>query len=417
MYSETVEISTLKNRLQVVSDYVPGVHSVSLGMFVGVGARYERPSEAGLTHFLEHMLFKGTGKRTARQIAVEIESRGGMLNAYTDKEHTCYYARGLAEDLEVIMDVLADMVRNASLKPEDVELEKRVVLEEIKRANDNPEDAVHELLDRTAWKGHPLGRSTLGTARTVSSLTAEKLRSFMAEHYEPGSITVAAAGKVRHRSLVRLADRYFGDMEPVAHRRRDRTPQVRPSFTRRRRRCEQVLFSIGMPAYGYGDRRKYGLTVLDMVLGGTMGSRLFQEIREKRGLAYDIGSSTVGFRDTGLFTVSGGTSPDRFDEVLTLTGEQLERVRQEGITDEELLQARRRLRGVLLIGRDNITVRMMGLGRSLQALGRVPSFAEIMEEVEAITNDMLVTIAREVFAPEKQVIVALGPFGKNGGGV
>lgn len=415
MFREAVEITTLPNGLRVVSERMPSVQTIAVGVYVGVGARFERASEAGLTHFIEHMVFKGTPRRTARDIAVEIESRGGMLNAYTEKEYTAYYARALAEDAPLVLDVIADMLTSPLLKPDEVELEKNVVLEEIRRTNDSPEDAVHDLLDRTVWPGHPLGRPILGTRRTVGSFTPERIRTFMGEYYEPGRTVVAAAGKVGHSSLVRLTSRHLGRMTPRRRTPRGRAPIPQPARALRRKRSEQVQFCIGMPAFAHSDERKYTLTVLDMVLGGSMGSRLFQEIREKRGLAYEIGSHVSGFRDTGLFTVSGGTSPETFDSVLRLIREELTKVEQDGLTAEEIAQAKRRLRGLLVLGLESTTSRMMGIGRSLLLLDRVVPLDEVLAKVEAITHEDIVGVAREVFAEERAALAAIGPFGRNGG--
>lgn len=414
MFKEAVEITTLPNGLRVVSEHVPAVRTVSIGVFVGVGARYELASENGLTHFIEHMVFKGTPRRTARDIAVEIESRGGMLNAFTEKEYTCYYARSLSEDAPVVLDVIADMLRNPILAPEEVDRERNVVIEEIRRARDDAEDAVHDLLDRTVWAQHPLGRPVAGTQRTVSSLTSERIGQFMESHYEPQSMVVAAAGRIPHRTLTRLAERHLGDMSVRRRARRGRPPTPRSVTTLRRKRSEQVQFCMGLPAFGHGDPRKYTLSLLDMVLGGSMGSRLFQEIREKRGLAYDIGTHTSAYSDCGLFSVSGGTSPDTFDAVLRLTRDELKRTQDAGLSEEELSQAKRRVRGMIALSLESTASRMMGLGRSLLLLGRVIPLDEVLSQVEAVSHEDILTVARELFDPERASLAAIGPFGKNG---
>jgi predicted Zn-dependent peptidase len=414
VFREAVEITTLPNGLRVVSEYVPSARTIAAGVYVGVGGRFERASEAGLTHFIEHMVFKGTPRRTARDIAVEIESRGGMLNAYTEKEYTAYYARALAEDAPLVLDVISDMLTNPLLSCDEVEREKNVVMEEIRRTNDCPEDAVHDLLDRTVWPGHPLGRPILGTRRTVAAFTSERIRGFMRDHYEPGRTVVAAAGKITHRSLVKLAGRHLGTMTPQRLAPGGPPPVSRATHVLRRKRAEQVQFCVGMPAFSHSDERKYTLTVLDMVLGGSMGSRLFQEIREKRGLAYDIGSHVSGFRDAGLFTISGGTSLETFDTVLRLIREELKNVAQDGLTEEEIAQAKRRLRGLLVLGLESTTSRMMGIGRSLLLLDRVVPLDEVLAKVDAITHEDIIRVAQEVFPEEHAVLAAIGPFGRNG---
>lgn len=414
-FRDNVSITTLENGLRVVSEYVPSVQTVALGIYVRVGARFERADEAGLTHFVEHMLFKGTGRRSARDLVAAIESRGGSINAFTEKEYTCYYVRALAEDVPLATDILADMIRDPRLAEEDISLEKQVVLEEIRRSRDDPEDAVHELLDRTFWRGHPLSSPVLGTPRTIERLTREQIQRFLATRYEPTSIVLSAAGRVRHRELVRLARRYFGDMVPSARRERQRSPNYRHAVVKRHRSYEQVLFCIGMPAYAYHDVRKYPMTILDMVLGGTMSSRLFQEVREKRGLAYDIGTHVDGYRDGGLFSISGGTSPATFGAVVDLIHEEIRKVVVHGLTPDELEAAKRRLRGLIVFSLESMVQRMMGIGRSLLFLDRVIPLAEILQRVEAVTNDDIVAVASDLFQEDHEVIVALGPFGRNGG--
>ncbi len=410
------EVTLLQNGLSVVSEHMPSARSVAIGLFVGVGGRYEKASEAGTTHFIEHMLFKGTKRRTARDIVAEVESRGGTLNAYTEKEYTCYYARALAEDAGTLMDVLADMIRNPLLAEEDIEREKNVVAEEIRRAHDDPEDLVQDLFDRAMWKNHALGRPILGSFATLRRLNREFLLDFIQRTYVPPRMVLAAAGRVSHRRLVRLAERYFGDMHGNGRSRLQQPPHPSASVVFKRRRSEQVQFCLGVPAFGYGDPRKYSASILDQVLGGSMSSRLFQEVREKRGLAYDIGSHFVPYRDCGMFAISGGTSAETFETVLDVVHAEMMKVCDEGLTSEELGNAKKRVRGAMALALESSTSRMLSLGRSMLLLGRVVPLQEVMDSLEAVGHDDVIAVARDLFSPDREVIAALGPLGNNSGG-
>ncbi|NUQ70943.1 MAG: insulinase family protein [Chthonomonadales bacterium] len=412
MFRERVEITTLGNGLRVVTEPMSSIRSIAMGVFVGVGARDESAADSGLTHFIEHMLFKGTHRRTAREIAVAVESRGGMLNAFTDKEYTCYHARALAEDAPLVMDVISDMLTQPLLADEEVARERNVVLEEIRRYRDDPEEAVHDLLDSTMWPGHPLGRPVVGRSSTVKRFEAHRIRSFMDRYYEPSRIVVAAAGRIRHGAVVKLAERYFGAMPGRARRR----PQVQPipiaaeSF--KRKRIEQVQFCLGIPTFGHRDPRRYTVALIDMVLGGSMSSRLFQEIREKRGLVYDIGSHIIGYRDTGLFAVSGGAGPATFGQVLELIRQELQRIRKAGLEQDEIEQAKQRVRGVLVLSQESATARMMGVGKSLLLLDRVVPLDEVLAGIESVTNEMIRDVAGELFQPDRISLAAIGPLGR-----
>lgn len=414
MHIEAVETTTLANGLRVVSERVPYVQSASIGVWVDVGARHEKPGERGITHFIEHMLFKGTERRSARDIASEIESVGGSLNAFTDKEYTCYYGRALSEHAPLVLDVLADMIRNSTLDPEEFAREKNVVIEEIKRYEDTPDDLVHDLFARAVWQSHPLGRPVIGTARSVGSLTVERVRSFMRDHYVPSRMLVAAAGNITHRSLVRLATRLFGDMPDRSVPAPTRCPLARGKQVRRHRRSEQVHFCLGGPTFAQTDDRRYPLTILDMVLGGNMSSRLFQEVREKRGLAYAIGSYATAFRDCGLFTIYGGTSPATLQQVLDVTAEELATVRREGLRDDEIARAKTQIRGAMVIGLENMSGRMMRLGKSTLYHGRVIPLDEISACVQRVTAEDILEVAQYTLDPERLSFAAIGPFPRGG---
>jgi predicted Zn-dependent peptidase len=413
MQGENIEITALPNGVRVVSETVPYVQSVSIGIWVGVGERDEDRPVRGITHFIEHMLFKGTSKRDSRQIADEIESRGGSLNAFTDKEYTCYYAKALAEHASIVMDVLTDMLRNSALDPEELGREKGVVIEEIKRYKDTPEDIVHDLFAQTLWTTHPLGRPVIGTEKTVASLERENLVSYISTHYTPDRIVVACSGNLPHDELVRLAGQYLGDMKGTPYLRRHRQPHSSGQSKMLRKRTEQVHFCLGTQGYGQKHEDRYPLTIIDTVLGGNMSSRLFQEIREKRGLAYAIGSYSVSYMEGGLFAVYGGTSPDTFEQVLDLVRKEMENVRKHNLTSDEVSKSKTQIRGALVLGLESMSSRMMRMGKSMIYFGKVIPLTEIMDKINAVSHDDIDRVSNQLFDESRLTLAAVGPFSKS----
>lgn len=412
MFTECIEITRLPGGVRVVSEEVTHVQSVAIGLWVGVGSRYEERPVRGITHLIEHMLFKGTARRTARDLADEVESRGGRLNAFTDKEYTCYYVRALAEHAEVALDVLCDMLLNSLLDAEELRREKNVVLEEIKRHEDSPEDAVHDLFASAIWKSHPLGRPTIGTTRTVVSLEPEDLRSYMRRHYTPDRVVVAASGNLPHGQLVEMVARHLGSLSGPLHRYIVRAPRPSCESRRIRKRTEQVHFCLGTQGFAHGDDDRYTLSVIDTAVGGTMSSRLFQEIREKRGLAYSIGTYSVSYRESGLFAVYGGTSLETFDQVVDLARAQLADVAEKGLTEEEIRSAKMHVRGALVLGLEGMNSRMTRMGSAMIHLDRVVPMAEVLAKIEAVTTDDVIRVARSIFHPDRMTLTAIGPFAR-----
>jgi predicted Zn-dependent peptidase len=412
-FNENIEITTLANGIRVVSETVTHVQSVSIGIWVGVGSRDEERGVRGITHFIEHMLFKGTERRDARQIADEIESRGGSLNAFTDKEYTCYYAKALAEHADIVLDVLTDMLRHSALDSEELGREQNVVIEEIKRYNDTPDDIVHDIFAQTLWKTHPLGRPVIGTSKTVAALDRQNLIDYISTHYTPDRIVVSASGNVKHADIVTLAEKSLGDMRgSTYHRKPVRPPVASGQNKQMRKRTEQVHFCYGSPAFSQHDENRYTLTILDTVLGGNMSSRLFQEIREKRGLAYSIGSYSVSYDEGGMFTVYGGTSPDTFEQVLDLTRVELEKVKRDGLTEDEVSKSKTQIRGALVLGLENMSSRMMRMGKSLLYFDRVIPLDEIIQKINAVSHDDLGRISNTLFDESQLTLAAVGPFRK-----
>ncbi|HLJ54868.1 MAG TPA: pitrilysin family protein, partial [Chthonomonadaceae bacterium] len=408
--TENIELTTLPNGVRVVSENVPYVQSASVGIFVGVGSRDEEERVRGISHFIEHMLFKGTAKRTAREIADEVESRGGHLNAYTDKESTTYQARVLAEHTPLAIDILTDMLLASLYDPEEMEREKRVVIEEIKMYEDTPEEMVHELFEETLWQSHPLGKSIIGTEETVSGLSRDDLLAHIARRYRPDRIVVSGAGNLDHSELVELADRALGGLTGSAPARELRRPQPSgKSAGKERRDIEQTHFCFGNAGYSKHDPERFALSILNNVLGGNMSSRLFQEIREKRGLAYAIGSYGRSYQDGGHFCVYGGTSPDTYEQVLDLTRKEFAKVRAEGLSEDELTKAKTQVRGALVLGLENMNARMNRYGDSLLAYGRVIPISEILSEYEAVTHDKIAAVAAKALDDSALTVTTVGP--------
>lgn len=407
-----VQKDILENGIRVVTETVPHVQSVSVGIWVNAGARNEENANRGISHFIEHMLFKGTVTRTAKQIADCFDSIGGQLNAFTEKEYTCYFAKVLSEHLPLAVDVLSDMFRNSIYDPQEIELEKNVVLEEIKRHEDTPEELVHDMLARTVWDGHPLGNSVLGTAESIAGLSREDILNFIGSRYAPDSLVIAAAGNLEHEALVDQVAGLFGNLEGNGGGGGCGAPVFLSESALTGRSTEQVHFCIAAEGYSHLDPRKYPLAVIDATLGGGMSSRLFQEIREKRGLAYAIGSYSSSYREGGLFTVYGGTSLQNIQRVVELTKSEFMDVRRNNITDEELAKAKNQIRGAIVLSQESMSSRMIRMGKSELYFGRVVPLEELISCIMKVTHDDVAQVSDEMFAGEVFPVVAVGPFDK-----
>ena len=410
---ENIQKTTLPNGVRVVTENVPTVQSVSLGIWVATGARFEEASRRGISHFLEHMLFKGTERRpTAKQIADEMDMVGGYLNAFTDKEYTCYYARMLAEHLPLGVDILSDMYAHSRFDEAETACERKVVLEEIKRRDDDPDDLVHDLFAQTLYQSHPLGLPVIGSAEVVAALTPADLRDYMARHYGPRSVVISAAGRLEHAQVVDLVEKALGDLRGDSDETPDETPETSAGILHYSRPTEQVNFCIGTRGVSQNDDDKYPLAILDSVLGGSMGSRLFQEIREKRGLAYSVGSYMSTHREGGYFTAFGGTSPDTYEQCLDLVREEFAKVRKEGVTDLELMRAKNQFRGGIVMGQESMSGRMNRMGKSEVNFGRVVPLSEVVQKIDAVTLDDIRRIAEMIFPEDAGdlTIAAVGPF-------
>lgn len=412
--AESVRRTVLPGGLRVVTEEVPGVRSASVGIWVGVGSRDETRPQAGAAHYLEHLLFKGTARRTAVDIAQEIDAVGGELNAFTSKEHTCYYAHVLDEDLPLAVDMLCDVVFDAVNAAADVDVERSVVLEEIAMRDDDPEDLLHELFSAAVLGDHPLGRSVLGTEESITEMSRSRVHGFYRRSYAPPKMVIAVAGNVEHTKVLRLlrkaiGDRLGGEDAPAPPRTgRTRLPQQR-ALVLEHDDTEQAHLLLGCRALHRHDDRRFVLGVLNAALGGGMSSRLFQEIREQRGLAYSVYSAATAYADAGTFSVYAGCQPDRLGEVATVIRDVLESVAADGLSEDEVARGRGQLRGGLVLGLEDTASRMSRIGKSELNYGRHLSVEDTLARIEEVTADDVAELARDLLRRPLTTVV-VGPY-------
>jgi predicted Zn-dependent peptidase len=410
----TIRRSEYESGLRLITEQMPGVRSVTLGIWVSAGSRDEAPRLAGASHFLEHLLFKGTRKRTARDIAEAFDAVGGDLNAYTAKEHTTFYSRVLDRDLPMAVDYLCDQLQDSIIRPVDVDAERQVILEEIHMHEDTPDELVHELFAQTLWTDHPLGRPVLGTVETISSATRDQIRRFWKRHYVPANFIVVAAGNLQHEKVAGLVESHLDTGKRVRGggagvRAGGRAPRPSGRAAVRRRDTEQAHISIGTSGLARSDPRRFAFGLVNSAIGGGMSSRLFQEIREKRGLVYSVFSYHTMYAETGLFSVYAGTTPSRANEVLSIVTAELEDVAEKGLTSDELDRAKSHMKGSLALSQEDTGGRMTRLGKSEIGHGEILSIDEIIERIDAVTADDARDVAQTVLTRPRAVTV-IGPF-------
>ena len=404
-----IERSVLPNGLVVITEPMPHVRSVSVGVWIGNGSRREPDGLNGLAHFIEHMVFKGTERRSAEDIAREADSLGGALDAFTTKETVCFTTKVLDEHLPVAFDILADLALRPRFDPVEIGREKTVVLEEMKMDEDNPESLVHDLFTLRFWPGHPLGRPILGTRDTVTSFTRDIIERYYRDWFAPNHMVITAAGNLEHARLVALVDREFGSRSASPNGVADTTPQAAAEVTlRSKSELEQVHITIGVPAFPVADPRRYAVRLLNTVLGDGMASRLFQQIRERLGLAYAVFSEVSPFVDTGVLSVYVGTSPENAEQVVRLVAEEFASLRREGITTEELRRGKDQLKGALMLSLESTGARMSNLARQEVYFHRFFTLDEILALVEGVTREDVQAVAAEFFRPEHIAVTVLG---------
>ncbi len=404
----TVDSTRLDSGLTIVTEQVPDLHSASVGFWVGTGSRDEDPALAGASHFLEHLLFKGTARLSARAIAEAIDAVGGEMNAFTTKEYTAFFVRVLGSDLDLALDVLTDIMWEPAFRPDEVEAERQVILEEILMRGDEPGDLAQELLFEALYPGHPLGRDVLGDEQSIEAMTREQIATFFADHYRPRNVVVAAAGAIDHAQLVkRMSAASPADGDAVTSRRVPPTAAPEPKMVADRP-TEQVHLSVGVPALDRDDPDRYALALVDNALGGGMSSRLFQEVREERGLAYSVYSVRAAFADAGMLGIYAGTAPDRADEVIKVIDDICDRMADEGPSAHELAVGKGQLRGSMLLGLEDSAGRMSRIGRSQLVHGEVPAVEDILQRVDAVTLDDAKAVAARVLGGTRSLAV-VGP--------
>jgi predicted Zn-dependent peptidase len=399
----------LANDLRLVTEMMPQVRSVTLGVWLRRGSRQESDECSGIAHFLEHMLFKGTTSRSAQDLAQEIDSIGGQLDAFTAKEYAAYYIKVLDEHLPIAVDLLSDLVRNPAFREEDVEREKKVVLEEIKMVEDTPDDLVHEVFTESFWNGHPLGRPILGSRDTVEALTSDTLRDHFSGAYVASNVVVAAAGNLEHARVRDLVERAFRPLTTVRAEVEDRPPLATARIARRAKDVEQAHVVLGVPAFPQDHEDRYVSYILNTVLGGSMSSRLFQNVREKRGLAYAVFSGLNAYRDAGVLTVYAGCAAGSVGQVVDLVIGELRGLKAMPPSAEELRRAKDHLKGSLMLSLENTASRMSHLARQELYFNQQYGLDEILDGIEQVTAEDVRRVANRLFANGSLAATVLGP--------
>ncbi|MDD2704412.1 MAG: pitrilysin family protein [Acidocella sp.] len=406
---EQVSITTLPSGLTVLTERMERVETISFGAYVGAGTRHETAAENGVAHFLEHMAFKGTEKRSAIDIAEAIENVGGHINAYTSREQTAYYVKLLKEDLALGADIIGDILCHSTFEPDELERERGVILQEIGQANDTPDDVVFDHFQSAAYPSQPMGRPVLGTEQIIRGMKREALPGFMRQHYTPDNMVLAACGNLRHEDVVELAQRHFADL-PQAERLSPMPSDYMGGEYREVRDLDQAHIVLGFNSPGYGEPDYYPAMLLSTVLGGGMSSRLFQEIREKRGLVYSIYSFTSPAQDGGLFGIYAGTGESEAAELMPVTLEELAKVQHE-VSEAELARARAQLKAGLLMSLESTGSRCEQLARQWQIFGRIIPVAETVQKIEAVTTADVRAAAATIFR-QKPTLATIGPIGQ-----
>ena len=403
----SVRLHTLPNGFRVVTEHMPGLQSASVGIWVAAGGRHERVEQNGIAHFLEHMAFKGTEKRNALQIAEAIEDVGGYINAYTSREVTAYYARVLKDDVPLALDVIGDILRNPVFDPSEIEIERGVILQEIGQSLDTPDDVIFDWLQERAYPDQPIGRTILGPEERVKAFSREDLAGFVGEHYGPGQMILSAAGAVEHDELVKIAGDMFGDMKPT------QSHVITPARYaggehRAEKDLEQAHFTLGLESPDYRDPQIYTAQIYSTALGGGMSSRLFQEVREKRGLCYTIYAQTGAYADTGMMTIYAGTSGEQIGELAQITIEELKRAAGD-MNEAEIARARTQMKAGLLMGLESPSARAERLARMLAIWGRVPGLEETVQRIDAVTDGDVRDFAEHMAAEARPSMALYGP--------
>ncbi|MEW9121880.1 MAG: pitrilysin family protein [Thermotaleaceae bacterium] len=405
---------TLNNGVRLVMEKIPYVKSVSLGFWIGAGSVNETAENNGITHFVEHMLFKGTGNRNAKQIAESIDSIGGQLNAFTSKECTCFYAKVLDEHLPIAVDVLTDMIFHSTFQSVEIEKEKSVILEEINMYEDSPEDIAHDLLSKTVFRTHELGLPVLGTEDTVTSFNREMLLAYVEQYYTVDNMVISIAGNFDEKELIDILEEKYKDFK------NKKNPQISlktPLFTRdtavRYKDIEQIHVCLGLEGLPLTNQDLYPLMVMNNIFGGSMSSRLFQNIREDKGLAYSVFSYPSSYREIGLLTIYAGVGINQFEEVIRLIGEEIRILKKSGLTKDELHKSKEQLKGSYILGLESTSSRMTAIGKSELLINRIYTPKEILEKIDKVTLADVSKVIEKIFVQDKTSLTLVGKVDEN----
>ncbi|MDD4178509.1 MAG: pitrilysin family protein [Candidatus Margulisbacteria bacterium] len=397
----------LPNGIKLITEEIPTMRSVAVGILVGVGSGSETPQEAGISHYIEHMMFKGTKKRTAFEIAHALDSVGGKMNAYTSKEVTMYYAIVLDKHIDIAIDVLCDMLRGSLFDPKEMETEKGVILEEIKMYEDTPDELIHDYFAEQILCGHPLGAPTIGSAETVKAVKRENIVNYMKKFYSPKNITISLAGAIPDHVEAHLL-RYFEDFEGKEVSQEQPQPKIKGSITLKKKKTEQVHLCLGVKGHSQLDEDRYAFSILENILGGSMSSRLFQEVREKRGLAYSIYATTSPFRHFGIAYTYAGTSKENLKTVVDIILDQYSKIKKEGLTTAEITKAKEYFKGTTVLGLESSASRMGYIAKSEFYYDRVISIDEVFDKIDKVTNEDIIRLANNYFRDEYLTLAVIG---------
>jgi predicted Zn-dependent peptidase len=409
MYKKTV----LSNGIRIVTEKIEHYKSVSLGIWVGTGSRDENSINNGVSHFIEHMLFKGTPSRDTLLIARELDAIGGLANAFTGKEYTCFHSKVLDKDFNKLVEILSDIFLNSSFDPAEIEKEKQVVLQEISMVEDSPEEQVHELFNTQFFSNHPLGLPVLGTPETVSSFTRDGILEYMKMYYSPGRIIISAAGNIEHHDVVKAFEKEFERLEYVKKESRETSHEPVSSVLCSFKELEQINFLMGGKAPTLTSSMRFAGAILNTILGGNMSSRLFQEIREKRGLAYSIYSFLSSYIDSGILGISVGTDPDEINNVMDVINKEIVRIEEGDLSQDDINEAREHLIGGILLGSENTDSRMMRIAKNEFIFGRYIEYEDIIDDLKKVTLDDIVTCIKQAFLPGGVAITTLGSVNRD----
>ena len=401
--------TTLPNGIQVITEEMPDVHSVSVGVWVQAGSRDERSEENGISHFIEHLLFKGTQRRSAQQIAKEIDGVGGILNAFTSKEFSSFYAKVLAEHLPVALDLLFDLFLNSTFSSEELEKERQVIVQEIRMVEDTPDEFIHDLFSQFFWPRHPLGFPILGRLETISRINRKTVIEYFSQHHRDLHPILVAAGNLRHEDLLNPVQEALGNLKTRAKKRQGRPPHPHRHLRVQNKKLEQVHLLLGTQGLAATHPQRYAFSILNTVLGGGMSSRLFQEVREKRGLAYSVYSFLSSFIDSGMLGVYVGTSANAFPRVLRIILREMKKLAGDSLKSKELRSAKEQLKGTLLLSLESTDSRMGRLAKNEIYYHRFVSTNEIIEDIEKVSAEEVSSLAQQIFQPDSVSLTVLGP--------